>query len=704
MPEPSEKVAPPQPPVLPPARAEAVHRALLSGLLGHVGTRGDAPHEYQGVGNRRFHLFPGSGQFHRKPPWVMAAELVETTRLYARTVASIKPEWVERAAPQLVKRTYTDPRWSRAQADVFAYEKVTFQGLTLVPRRSVQYGPIDARASREVFIHHALVLGDYDTDAPYFRHNRDLVREVELLEAKLRRHDLLADAKARFAFYDARMPRDVYNGRLFERWRQGAELRDKRLLFMRRQDLLMTDVSATGAAEQFPDAITVNGIHVPLKYVFDPGHEADGVTTVVPLAALNQLPAEPFEWLVPGWLKEKVVRLIKSLPKQLRVSFVPAPDYADEIVPKLRYREGSLRHALAWQLGRATGVQVPFDAWQPGELEPWLRMNFEVTDKAGKTIATGRDLDQIRKDLRVELTSAFNNLPPGKWNRGGLTKWDFDDVPEKVEVERHGMTVVGYPAIVDEGASVALRLVETPERAQALSRGGVRRLFIIEYSPTIQYELRDAPKLREMCLHYAPLGSCQKLKDDLTTVAADRVFLGDALDVRTQMEFELRLESSWNRLRPIAFEVAELAAQVLENFHAVSKRLSEDFPPLLLPAVSEMRAHLKHLMPADFLLRTPFAWLQHLPRYLKAVDVRLTKLKNAGLSRDVAASQQVAPLWQQYLKRAQKHAAERVYDPELALYRWMLEELRVSLFAQELKTSMPVSTQRLEKQWAAVKA
>jgi len=683
------------------ARTEALHRALLAGLLGNIGQKTDT-HEYAGVHGRKFSLFPGSSLFQKKPSWVASAEMVETTRLYARTNAPIKPEWVEKLASHLVKRTHTDARWSRNAGEVLANERVALHGLLLIPKRSVQYAPFDARAARELFIHHALVLGDWTLDAPFVRNNFNLIRELELTEAKLRRRNVLVDLKTRFAFYEARLPAGVVGGATFEAWRRQAESKNRRVLFMSREDLTLPDSSAA-AAEQYPDEVVINGIKLPLEYRYDPGHDEDGITAALPLAALNQLPGEPFEWVVPGWIREKVVGLIKSLPKQLRVSFVPAPEFADQAVAAMRFGQGSLRHALAWQLGRTSGLQIPKDAWHPEELDRHLHVQFRIVDEAGKTVMSGRDLGEIRSRLHVELKNTFESLPAGPWNRGGLTKWDFGDLPGQVEVEQHGFTLIGYPGIVDDGLTVALRLFETPEAAHHASRGGVRRLFIIEYSPTIQYELRDLPQLQQMALHYAPLGSGKELKDDLVTVSADRVFFGDALNVRTQMEFELRLESSWNRLRPVAIEVAQTVAKVLETHHNLTLQLGQTYPPMLLPAIAEMRQHLAGLMPKDFLKRTPEAWLQHLPRFVKGIEIRLNKLRNAGFSRDLAASQLIQPLWKNYVERRAKHHKEGTADAELGTYRWMLEELRVSLFAQELKASIPISVQRVEKQWQRVK-
>src|SRR5688572_14857199 len=456
-----------------PRRYDAIHRALLAGLLGNVGMKtGDF--EYTGARGTKFHIFPGSGLFRIKPRWVVAGELVETTRLYARTVAGIDPRWVERVAAHLVKREYTEPHWRRDTANVVAHERVTLYGLPIVPRRVVHYGPIDPKAAREVFIHAALVESEYDTDAQYFRHNRDLVREIELIEAKLRKRDVLVDAKTRFAFYDARIPGGIFNGFTFERWRRDAERHDKRVLFMSRADLMLH------AAEQatpglYPDAITVHGLRVPLSYHLEPGHPADGVTATVSLAALNQLPVEPFEWLVPGMLKEKLVALIKTMPRELRVKFVPAPDVADAVAANLTPYHGRLLDAFADQLGKREGRQIPRTVFAPEELPDHLCMNFRVVDESGATVTSGRDLNQIRRELGIRARDTFADLPPGPFNRERVTRWDFGDLPESVEVNLHGTTLLGFPALVDDGEHPSLRLLDSAEAARAAHRPGVRR-------------------------------------------------------------------------------------------------------------------------------------------------------------------------------------------------------------------------------------
>jgi ATP-dependent helicase HrpA len=416
------------------------------------------------------------------------------------------------------------------------------------------------------------------------------------------------------------------------------------------------------------------------------------------------------EWLVPGYLEEKIVALLKTLPKELRVQFVPAPDTATAVARLLAFGHGPLLHALAWQLGRMTGVNVPEGAWQPEQVPDWLRMNFRVVDEAGKTLAAGRDLDELRRRLKVEVRQTFEELPAGEWRRDDLTRWDFGDLPEEVEICRPGITVKGYPALVDrgEGKGVSLRLLESPDAAATAMRGGLRRLFMLQLGQEIKYLARNLPGIEAMCLHYAPVGPCDELRRDLLGVITDRAIFDNedpakARLIRTRDEFAARAESGWRRLSAAAQEVCGLVGHALETRHALAQQLSGTFPPLLEASVRDMREQLAHLTPRGFVASTPYPWLRQLPRFLKGIEVRLKKLLNAGAARDAQGLMEIRPPWEAYLRRAELQRDRGTEDAALTQYRWLLEELRVSLFAQELKTSVPVSTKRIAAVWAEVK-
>jgi ATP-dependent helicase HrpA len=686
-------------------RQEAIHRALLAGLLGNVGVK-VSQREYQGAGGKKFSIFPGSSLFKRSPEWVMAAELVETTKLYARTAGPARADWVERLADHLVKRTYSDEHWHREHARVEAFERVTLQGLVLVERRPIHYGPLEPALSRSIFIMHALVRGEYRTTGPFFQHNRQLIEAVQQIEAKSRRRDVLVDEEKRFKFFDARVPQRVYNGHEFEKWRRQAEKHSPRLLFMEKSDLMLHGAEGV-TAELYPDALTVEGVTVPLQYRYEPGHPADGVTATLPLAALNQLPAEPFEWLVPGMLTEKLVALLRSLPKPLRVQFIPAPEVAQAAAASLTFGAGSLLEALALFLGRRAGTNLPRTIFDAEAMPDHLRMNFRVVDGTGKQVAAGRDLAEIRRKLGVKARESFAAMPPSEFHKDKITRWDFGDLPEHVELSRHGLTLLGYPSLVDDGLSASLRVLDSPQAAREAMRAGVRRLFMIQVGEELKYLSRKLPALEQMCLHYATLGNCDELRRDLVTAVADRALFGDdpddaAVRVRTRDAFAARAEAGWRRLKPAGDEVMTATAETLALYHELSKRLSEDFPPLLLSSAQDLREQLARLVPRRFVAKTPAAWLPHLPRFLRGMQIRLQKLFNAGLARDQNAYHEMRPLWRAFVEREQSHLAREVRDPAMEQFRWMLEELRVSLFAQELKTSAPVSVKRMEALWEQV--
>lgn len=688
---------------LAPEKYDAIHRSLLTGLLSNVGQKSEA-YEYTGARGVKFNIFPGSCQFTKKPQWLMAAELVETTKLYARTVAKIRPDWIERIGEHLLKRTYADPHYNPATAHVTAVEKVTLYGLVLVAARPVHYGPIDPVLSRQLFIMQALVEGEYTADAPYRRHNAKLIDDIQRLEAKSRQKDVLVSAQVRYDFYDARIPAGIHNGPLFEKWRRQAERDHPKLLFMTRRDLMLhsaTDVTA----ELFPDHLTVQGLNIPIEYHFEPGHPADGVTATIPLPVLNQLPTDRFEWLVPGLIKEKVTALIKSLPKDLRVNFVPAPEYAEAAAAALKPGDDAvaLTDSLAYWLGKQRGVVVPREAFDPSSLLDHLHMNFKVVDEAKKVLATGRNLDDLRKRLGVQVKATFAQVPHPQFHRDDLTKWDFGDLPASVQIKRHGMTLTAYPALVDNGDSVSLRLLDAPESARASHLAGVRKLLLIELRDEIRYVASAIPGIRDMCLHYATLGPCQDLRDDVMGKAINRAFLYDA-DVRTGMEYELRKNAGRrHRLLDLVRDVSALAGPILQTYHEAALLLQRPPIPAWVPSVADVKNQLAHLLFKGFLTATPDERLQHFPRYLKAVQLRLQKLATTGHTKDQQKLAELQPFWQAYVDRARRNREQNIIDAALCEFRWMLEEYRVSLFAQELRAAIPISAPRLEKQWALVR-
>ncbi len=686
-----------------PAGPDRVHRALLTGLLSNVGNKTDTG-EYAGTRGAKFFIFPGSMLFKRKPDWVMAAELVETAKLYARTNARVTPEWIERAAPHLIKRNYTDPQWNAARSDVTAGERVSLRGLVLVPHRTVPYGPIDPRTSREIFIHHALVEGDFRTPAPFLKHNMGLLRQVATLEAKARRRDLVADVIQQFAFYDRILPREeMYNGPLFERWRKEAERRDERLLFMSLGDVSRAEAGEVRAAD-FPDELKVGTLTIPLTYAYDAGRADDGVTATIPLALLNQVPAGPFEWLVPGMLRDKVVELIRTLPRGLRTRLVPAPDAAAQAIAGTAGagRNAPFYEAIAFQLGKIVGEVIAPSAFDLEAIPKFLRMHFRVTDGAGKVVAEGRDLNKLRSQLGVQARESFAALPPKEYAREKLTRWDFGDLPERVEIRRGGATFSGYPALVDNGTTADMRVMDSREASILANRAGVRRLFMVQMEPELRQLARGFDHVEEMTRAYKPLGTWAELKQQIISAAVDRALYADAADIRTHEAFITVARDGWLRLSTAARELNRLAFESLSLFTPLNRTLSQDYPPLLLDSVGDARQQLKWLVPKTFLSATPPAWLPQLPRFLRALQIRVTKLLNAGLPRDRQHLGEVRDLERGFIERRAALTARGRTDPQLVTVWWTMQELRVSLFAQELGTSVPVSVQRVAKMLAAI--
>ena len=699
-----------------PARYEEIHRALLAGLLGNLGVKTETQ-EYAGAREIKFQIFPGSALYKKPPKWVMAAELTETTKLYARGAAKIEPEWVEKVAAPLLRRHYFDPHWEKATAQVAAWERVTLYGLTLVPRRRVHYGKINPDEAREIFIKGALVAGEFTTRAPFFEHNRRLVAEVEELEHKSRRQDVLVDEARLYAFYDARIPAGIHNGADFEKWLremkgsplpnplpqagEGANVKNAgsdRLLFMSRDDLMRHGAEAVTEA-LFPETLTVADTACPLSYRFEPGHPLDGVSLSVPLHLLNQVDAARCDWLVPGMIRDKLTALVKALPKRLRSACVPVPEFVTAALETMAPGRQPLSEALAAYIHQKTGQEVPPDTWKESELPAHLRMNFRVIDDTGTELASGRDLAGIKQQLGQAASLTFARTPELDIEKAGLTNWDFGDLPEKIAFTRGKQQLTGYPALEDNGESVSIRLFDTPQAAQDSHRAGVRRLLRLTLSAQMKQLEKSLPGFTQTALQLRTVASPDALREDLLAAITDRAFIGDDELPRSSKAFANQKDRARTRLAAVSEAACRLLASIAADYQAVQARLAGKLPH---PLAQDLREQLQQLVYQGFFSATPWEQLQHLPRYLKAMLRRIDKYPG-GAERDAKWAASVRQLWQDYLVRLEKHHKDGISDPELAKYRWMLEELRVSLFAQELKTPYPVSIKRLQKAWEGVK-
>ena len=693
------------------AEYATLHRALLSGLLSHIGLRGQgSTHDYLGARNRRFFVFPGSGLFTKQPKWVMAAELVETTRLYARGVAAIEPDWIEPLAGHLIKHSYSSPRWQGRRGQVGADEKVTLYGLPIVSRRRVNYGPIDPEESRQIFIRFGLTEGDMHTRAPFWRHNRELIADLRDIEAKSRRRDVLVDEEVIYGFYANRVPSGIYSVVQLETWLRRLPREQAKLLHMRRSDLLRSEID-DDTQIQFPDEWNLEGTRLPLSYRFAPGETGDGVTLSVPASVVAQLTPGRVDRLVPGLLREKVTALLKRLPKSLRRQLVPIPDYAERCLAELPLSDAPLVQTLGAILKRLTGVHIPEDAWQPDQLPDYLRLRIRLLDDSGRReLAVSRDLAGLQKDYggraRPMIADQRDN---GRHADNAFVDWMCGELPEEVTEQMGRLVVKGYPALVDCGDHVERQIVDNAARAREVHGAGVRRLLRLREVKAARNLLKNIPDLHQMQLHYAkvaplvdtPVRSVPDLAEQLLLLAFDRAFIDDAWSIRDRDAFEACRAAGRPKLGAALQDISTRVSEILALSHRLRSALAATKQPNWQPSVDDMRRQLDRLVFQGFVLAVGFEHLKHYPRYLKAMQQRLDKL-NVAAARDQQQMREMTRLQADWARRQQEAGAKGVVDPRLDEIRWLLEELRVSLFAQTLGTTQPVSVKRIDKRWQAL--
>ena len=693
-----------------PVRYAAIHRALLTGLLGNLGCKSDESGHYHGARGIKYLIHPGSPLQKKAGKWIVAAEITETTKLYARCVARIEPDWLEKVGAHLIKRSYFDPHWEKKAMQVAAWERTTLHGVVINPKRRINYGPMAPAEAREIFIRQGLVGGEIEESFarrwPFYQHNQKLIREIENLEHKQRRQDVLVDDELIFAFYDHIVPEGIHNGAAFDHWRREAEQENKKLLFLSKDDL-MRHSAAGVTTDAFPHHLRLGGVEYALSYHFEPGSPRDGVTLTLPLAQLNQLPAGRLEWLVPGLIKDKVVQLVKTLPQKIRAKLVPVPDFAEEFIAALGSDERKMAHGLIQPLVdyilearglNARGWAVTADAFRPDALPAHLFMNFKLLDEHGRQLDMGRNLTQLRAQWGKEAKQEFAELheTPSEYTR--LTDWTFGELPELMEVPVNGQTVLGYPALADEGETVSLRVFDSQEEARKVHAQGLLRLFMIQFREQVKYFDKNVPGLIQMAVQYMSLGTGEELKRQIIDLAFERACLVEPWPTDAAA-FKARCADSKARLGLIMQEVCRLVGAVLTEWQAALKKLPAFKSHTA--ASQDIEAQVRRLMGKRFIAETPFERLQHYPRYFKAIQVRLDKLK-ADPARDARLMAEYAPLWTSYERRALQLARLSTADPQVEQFRWLLEELRVSLFAQELRTPVPVSVKRLQKQWEGI--
>ncbi len=677
-----------------------MHQALLTGLLSGIAYRSDT-YQYTGPGGNKFHLWPGSALFEKRPKWIVAAELVETSRRFCRVVARINPDWIEPLAAHLVSRSYHEPHWDRRSGSPMVYERVTLFGLLIVPRRRVPLGPVDPDTARQLFIEHALVQGELPGKFAFLDHNRAILKEIEALAAKERRSDWIVGQHAVYQYYDRHLPSHVYELRRLKDWLKREAAGEHAPLFMRREDFLPDSVE-DGSARQFPDHMALTQAHFPLTYRFVPGDPQDGITMTVPRHAINQVSSERIDWLVPGRLEEKITALIRSLPKSIRRCLVPAPDTARRAAEQLPFGTGPFLQTLARTLEQISGESVPADAFQLDRLPPHLVMKVRVVDDDGTTLAVDHSLQRLRETFGPQAQGASPVIDDSAWHRPPTTDWDFGELPPEIHVQRGGVVVSAYPAVLDQQDHVVVRLLDTLDRAEQESRAGIRRLYYLAEKKALQAHVAWLPKLSETRLLASTLVSPRDLDTQLALLIADRAFLGRAPLPRSEAEYRERLKDAAERAGLAVQQVTSLMHPLFESYHRAQLAL-EDLSAKHCPAAThDVQQQLNMLLEPEFLISVDWMWLEHFPRYLAAIVYRLDKLTHGGYARDTEGLEQLQPWLQQYQQRAESHRQRGAVDPHLTLFRWMLEEFRVSLFAQPLGTSLTVSAKRLEKQWAKV--
>ncbi|HEY3634895.1 MAG TPA: ATP-dependent RNA helicase HrpA [Caldimonas sp.] len=706
---------------------EQLHQSILAGLLGNIGVKSDEDDSYLGARGVRFWRHPGARLSKKPGRWIVAAELIETTRLYARGIAAIDPAWLPALAGHLIKKQLLEPHWEKKAAQVVALERATLYGIVIYASRRVDFGNVDPAAARAIFIREALVAGEWETKLPFMAGNSKLIAQIEELEHKSRRQDVLVDDELIFAFYDQQVPADVSSGERFERWYRDEVRRQPRLLMLTREELMRHEAAGITTAS-FPKTIRLGGVDCAAHYLHEPGNARDGVTVTVPIYALNQASEERCEWLVPGMLKDKVIALARTLPQRPRSRLVPLPEYVEAFTADGGFGEGSLLDALAAHAAARSGLPLRRADFKHEQLAPHLRMNLRVVDEHGRQIGESRNLAELKASLGAQARSAFQALaalrlpveatdgasasPPaaapraaerasqaeprrdGEPPRAAYTSWTFGELPELMELKRGGQALVGYPALIDKGTHVVIEVFDEPEVARDKHRAGLRRLVALQIRDALKALEKNVPDLPKTAMLYLPLGTAEELREQIVEVAIERAFLAEPLP-SDAAPFARRVEEGRGRLMLIAHEVARLAGVVLAELQTVQRKLKDARPPK--EAADDIAQQLARLVPKRFVASTPWERLQHVPRYLKAIAARLDKLR-ADPARDQARLAEIRPLEQRYLRKLGERRGAR--DARLDEFRWWLEELRVGLFAQELKTPQPVSVKRLDKIWA----
>ncbi|MDO4430570.1 MAG: ATP-dependent RNA helicase HrpA [Lonepinella koalarum] len=676
-----------------PAEYPQIHTALLSGLLSHIGLKETEKQQYLGARNTHFAIFPNSSLFKKQPKWVMAAELVETSKLWGRMVAEIEPEWIEPQAKHLIKSSYSEPRWSKSRGQVIADEKVTLYGVPIVTARQTNFAKIDPQTCREIFIRSALVEGNWHTKHKFFFENQKLIQEVEELEHKSRRRDILVDDQMLFAFYDARIGADVVSQAHFDHWWKKTSQQEPDLLHFEKAFLIKDEAQKISQLD-FPNFWHQGNMKLKLSYQFEPGTEADGVTVHIPLPLLNQIDMQGFDWQIPGLRHELIVALIKSLPKSLRRHFVPAPNYAEAFLGRVTELNKPLLDCLSHELRKMTGVNVETAEWNLEQIPPHLKMTFRVIDEKGKKIAESMDLDELKFRLKDQIQASISAVADEGIEQSGIHIWNFDQLPQYYEQKKQGFTVKAYPAITDEKDAVGIKLFETEYEQSVAMQQGLRRLILLNVPSPIKYLHEKLPNKSKLGLYFTPFGKVLDLIDDCIACGVDKLIADFGGFVWNEQDFDKLRDYVREHLNEITVDIAQKVETLLTLTFEINKRLKGKMDFTMAFALSDIKKQLANLIFSGFVQKTGYAKLADLQRYLLAIDKRIDKLAQDP-NRDRAAMLRIEQVENAYNQLLAKLPKSKPHSAEVLEIRDMLEELRVSLFAQQLGTKYPISDKRI---------
>ncbi|HEY5602879.1 MAG TPA: ATP-dependent RNA helicase HrpA [Gammaproteobacteria bacterium] len=680
-----------------PASYQELHCALCAGLLGNIGCHKEKQ-EYSGARDIGLALFPGSVLAKKPPKWIVAAELIETQKLYAHTAAKIQPEWLEELASHITKHHYTEPHWDEKTGHVSAYAKITLYGLTIAAQKKINYEKISVIESRELFIRAALVEQKLQSKAHFYRHNSGLIAQIRAEEEKLRVRGLLASDEELYALYDKKIPAHICNVKTFKQWIEKQEAENPDYLCFTRQQFT-SEMAGKIAQPSRPDRMELDNISFELEYAFDIGAQHDGVSVLIPHVLINQAPEYVFDWLVPGFLQEKIGAIIKSLPKKYRRSFVPAPEYAKACAAAMQAYQSPLLPALAAQLKLITGVEVPQDVWSQVTLPDYLRMNFKILDDHGKVVQTGRDLAKLKIALKTGQTV---NTAQNLLEASGVTQWEFGDLPVQKTIEVRGFRLGVFPALVDEGESVALKNFENQAEAIRKHRNGVARLYQIQEKSKIKYVEKNIPLIREICLNLGGGVNCDELKRDLMQCVITRSLFHDVVDIRNKTQFLQRCAAANSRINGECVALSNSLVEISRYYNDIKHAFNKKTGLQWLAAVQDMRSQLEQLIYPGFIQQTEPQWFKQLAKYLKGMLVRINKLEQSP-EKDRQRLVQLSPYWGQYQEWIHNPRIVKLHAKELSQYHWMLQEMRISLFCQELGAAMKISLPRLNEAVSEIK-